>query len=66
MNEELYEYDSRSLRLRKRRRNTRRALGTAFRYLAAVLVFVIIFYVIFEQFFTTEKEKALIAKKRRP
>ena len=62
MSEELYEYDSKSLRLRKRRRNTRRALGIAFRYLAAVLVFLILFYVIFERFFTTEKEKQLIAK----
>lgn len=62
MSEELYEYDSKSLRLRKRRRNTRKALGIAFRYLAAVLAFLIIFYLIFESFFTTEKEKELIAK----
>lgn len=62
MNEDLYEYDSRSLRLRKRRRNTRKALGIAFRYLAAVLVFVILFYVVFESFFTTEKERMLMEK----
>ena len=62
MSEELYEYDSKSLRLRKRRRNTRKALGIAFRYLAAVLAFLIIFYLIFESFFTTDKEKELIAK----
>lgn len=62
MSEELYEYDSKSLRLRKRRRNVRRAVGIAFRYLAAVLVFVIIFYFIFERFFVTDQEKALMAK----
>ena len=62
MSEELFEYDSKSLRLRKRRRNVRRAIGITFRYLAAVLVFVIAFYFIFEQFFTTDQEKALIAK----
>lgn len=62
MNEELYEYDSKSLRLRKRRRTAGKVLGIAFRYLAAVLVFVILFYVIFEMFFTTEKERQLMAK----